>query len=273
VKDARQVEFKRAAKNPEGLLKAVGLVAVRQAQNAFKEQGFEGGTWPEAYEGREPRVRVANLVGSLLAGAKPPDRVLQGRPAGQYSNALVKSLNFRVVSSSPDGGTVEAGSWEDHANHFQRGGRSSQPVTPAVKAGLKKWLDKQDPKNVRAARKRVHALKAAEAKLRDERAKKVVAARARIRGDGSAGAKSERRAIATVAENIDAQIEGLRHERRAARRRVKEEKSPLRAALGFLFGIDELTTNARGRQFIGVTKKLEETVAREIEGYFARGGA
>lgn len=250
--------FEAASRDPAGLLDALGATAASLSMKNFEDQAFDGRPWPEAYEGREPRVRLANLVGSLLGGQKPPDRVLEGRPAGVYTNELYKSITHRVVSSGPEGGAVEVGSWLDYASRFQEGGKSTQPITPEVRDGLARWLDTIDPPEDRKIRRALR---------RDRKGKRAAQADIRaLKGQRSNSAKKKR---AKLRGKIDAYAAGIAQKRASLK---DARSSPYRQAVGFLFGSDELVTNSVGRQFVGVSDELEKDLARQIETYFAKGG-
>lgn len=243
--DVPEVRFRAAADDPLGLLEALGAATVSTAQRAFDEQEGPRGPWPEPYEGREPRVRMANLVGSLLMGQRPPDRVLDRRPAGRYSGELYRSITHRVTEVMGRGGAVEAGSWLEYADQFHSGGRTTQPITPEVRGGLGRWLDSLDPPDARRIRR----------SLRRDR-KKVRA----LKGDTSPRATRDR---VKLRESID-------HKRG----QLKDARSnEYRKAVGFLFGVDELETNSVGRPFIGATETLEKDLADLTERYYALGGS
>ena len=240
--------FRDVARNPRALLNRIGEVGVEVAQASFVDQGFSGRRWPEAYEGREPRIRLANLVGDLLEGKRPPDRVREGRPAGTYSGELYKSIAKEVTNETATGGAVEVGSDLPYASHFQVGGRSTQAITADVRDGLTRWLDQIDPPEQRKIRRRNRTLKQRDRKLSTEHD----------------SAKEKRRQAIVVARAKIAE------ERRENRVRLADAPSnAYRQAVGFLFSVDELVTNSVGRQFIGVTPEVEKRLAQAAEHFFA----
>lgn len=254
------------------LLKRVGALAVSISQRAFEDQRFDGRPWPEAYEGREPRVRIANLVGTLTEGGKPPDRVLEGRPAGVYSNELYKSIEHRVVEETEQGGIVEVGSWQPYADRFQRGGRSTQSITPEVRDGLLKWLDSLDGGPDRKMRRRYRTL-VRQIRRVDDQKSELTEKRKALTGERSPKATKQRAALKKKRATLDGRKRKLAEERDQIREQLKNVRSnPYRDVVGFLFGVDELVTNSVPRPFVAVTSELERRVAATIEDFFGQGG-
>ena len=122
--------MREAAKDPAPLLNAVGLYMVGKTQQAFRDQGRGGVSWP----GRAGPNRVG-ILRDLEAGRVPPERRFEPRPAAIDTGRLRASIAYRV-----QGDTVIVGSNLDYASDVQRGSTVSIQVTGSLRIALAAWL-------------------------------------------------------------------------------------------------------------------------------------
>lgn len=130
-----------ALKNPERILRQIGMVLVGEAQKAFREQRLGAEAWPPRYPGqRGAPVNIAGLIADFRAGkSRPPARRFQDRPAGIDTGQTLRSLapSQSLVTS---GLTVQVQSNTIGAKMTQSGGTSVQLVTKQVKERLAEWM-------------------------------------------------------------------------------------------------------------------------------------
>lgn len=140
--DSPVVSILGRLRNPQGALREMGALLVKESGRAFEEQRLGSVAWPERYEGGpEPYVNVAGLVADFNQGSRRPKaRRFDRRPALRDQGDLERSVSFEVIGRD----TVEAGSALPYARTHQEGGESRQSVTKQTKAALWKWLKRQD---------------------------------------------------------------------------------------------------------------------------------
>lgn len=125
-----------ALSNPKRALRQIGFIMVAQAEEAFRDQAWDGQPWP-------PR-HVPNYFGVIrdfYEGRKePPKRRWDPRPALRDTGALMRSVTHRIVG--PD--TVEVGSAKPYSKIQNEGGPiESLPINDRVRANLAAWLKKK----------------------------------------------------------------------------------------------------------------------------------
>ena len=135
-------------RNPERILKQIGVKLLADAQKAFRNQEWDGEPWPARYPGQAPPyVNVAGVVADFIAGkSKPPARRFQNRPAGIDTGQTLRSLTAgRAISTEPFAVTVSSNT--AGALAMSTGTTSTQLITKQVKERLAAWM--------RSARKRI----------------------------------------------------------------------------------------------------------------------
>lgn len=137
-KEIRRVEA--VLKNPEKILKQIGVVLLGEAQKAFRDQALGDEKWPERYPGQKVPVNIAGLIGDFIAGkSRPPARRFQNRPAGIDTGQTLRSLsNHQAIVTQ--GLTVQVQSNLDNAKKMQNGATTVQLITKQVKARLAEWM-------------------------------------------------------------------------------------------------------------------------------------
>lgn len=138
-KEIRKLEV--ALKNPDRILKQIGVVLLGEAQKAFREQKFNDEQWPARYPGQKGApVNIAGLIADFRAGrTRPPARRFQDRPAGIDTGQTLRSLNT-AQALTVQGLTVQVQSNTVGAKMTQGGGTSVQLITKQVKERLAEWM-------------------------------------------------------------------------------------------------------------------------------------
>ena len=133
-------KFTAVLRNPDRILKQIGIVLVGEAQRAFREQALGDEKWPARYGGKVPHVNIAGLVADFIAGrTRPPARRFQDRPAGMDTGMTLRSLSpQKAITMIPY--TVQVSSKTDGARAMQNGGRTIQYLTKQVKARIGEWM-------------------------------------------------------------------------------------------------------------------------------------
>lgn len=127
--------MRERARDPQDLLNLVGLFMVGRTQQAFRDQGRGGISWP----GRAVPNRIG-ILRDLEAGRRPPERRFEARPAGIDTGRLRASIAYRVQGDS----TVVVGSNLPYASDVQRGSTVSISVTGSLRTALAEWLKSLD---------------------------------------------------------------------------------------------------------------------------------
>lgn len=135
-------------RQPELLLKRIGVLLVAQAKRAFVLQRFGAILWPERYPNQTGgKLNVAGAVSDLANGPTIKARRWDARPAGRDTGELMRRLTYRVI-----GDRLEVGSDVPYAQKFHAGGESVLPITQAVRANLAIWLRRHRKRVRKAAR-------------------------------------------------------------------------------------------------------------------------
>lgn len=123
------------------MMKRVGMILLRDSMQAFERQAFGDIKWPERYPNQHGgKVNIAGAVSDLQHGSTIKDRRFEPRPAAMDTGKLKRSLTVLVA----DGLSVTVGTNLPYANIQHQGGETTQAVTPAVKANLRKWILKTE---------------------------------------------------------------------------------------------------------------------------------
>ena len=296
----------------EGLLKAIGAIMVSEVHSNFDNQSFEGEPWAPRYPNQsEPFVSIAGLVAEFNSGrtSPRPQVVFERKPALLGSPPVLRnSIGFDVIG----GQTVEVGadlSLAPHAPIHNFGLQSKQAVTQDTKQKLQAWLEgfggsqKQQEKfrEVKSLRARARATNDKTEKARLKAEAKKITDRLTLSQFGSAEEKDRIKGLRVqirdaqqimkrarlerklrritkqqkdqVIENQKANISNAKEDiQRAKKSGSRGRRDEIRKKVGFLFQIDELTTNVVKRQFIGVTKRLERDIADFVELWVEAGG-
>lgn len=139
--DPKEIKkFQAVLKNPEAILKQIGVVLLGEAQKAFREQALDDEKWPARYGGKVPHVNVAGLISDFIAGrSNPPARRFQPRPAGIDTGMTLRSLTpSKAITTIPY--TVQVKSNTDGAAALQNGAITTQLLTKQVKKRLAEWM-------------------------------------------------------------------------------------------------------------------------------------
>jgi phage gpG-like protein len=124
-------------KNPERILKQIGVLMESASTDAFQRQEFGTFKWPGRYPNQTaPFLNIAGAVADWAAGGDVKARRFQNRPALFDTGALAASIRSQVQGSD----RVAVGSALDHAAIHQWGGVSTQPVTKETKQKVAKFL-------------------------------------------------------------------------------------------------------------------------------------
>jgi phage gpG-like protein len=122
--------------NPARLMPAVGQLLVSLSKRAFRDQRFGEMLWPSRYPTQAPpKINIAGAVQDLGHGPNVKARRFQDRPALLDTGMLQDS-----IVAKPGADRVEVGSVMPYAKQHQVGGTSTQPITPAVRKNLGKFL-------------------------------------------------------------------------------------------------------------------------------------
>ena len=122
------------------VLKAVGELAVSEAQRSFDDQEFGGQPWQRRYPNQSPfSINVAGVLQDLSESGEVKARRFEGRPAGVDTGQLRTSIASRTVKK----GTIEVGSALPYASIVNFGGFSTQPVTKQARRNLARFLKKR----------------------------------------------------------------------------------------------------------------------------------
>ena len=134
-------------KNPQPVLKTVGLLLVAQGQEAFKAQRFGAFKWAHRYKGSPGKyINAAGALADLAKGGNIKKRRTADRvPALADTGLLRKSLTSKTTSFSEKGAfAIEYGTNMPYAGMHQKGGYSRINVTSKMIDKLHKWLSKQN---------------------------------------------------------------------------------------------------------------------------------
>lgn len=123
-------------RNPRAALTQIGAIVLAEAQDAFKQQAWNGKAW-------KPR-KVPNVFGIISdfyeGKTEPPARRFVDRPALRDTNRLASTLSWAVKNET----TVEIGSNLPYASAHQFGKQvESKPITADVQSRLYEWLKKK----------------------------------------------------------------------------------------------------------------------------------
>lgn len=120
-------------RDPDRLLKRIGVVMLAGSQAAFANQRFGSVVWPERYpnQGGGEKLNVAGAVKDLANGPNIKSRRYDARPAGRDTGDLMGRLTAQVR-----GGLLEVGSDLPYAQRFHAGGESRLTITPQIKRNL-----------------------------------------------------------------------------------------------------------------------------------------
>lgn len=127
------------SENLSRILKAVGELAVSDAQKNFDDQEFGRQPWARRYPNQAPfTINVAGALADLSTSGDIKARRFEERPAGIDTGSLRNSIASRAIKND----TVEVGSTLPYAATVNFGGFSTQPVTPLAKRNLARFLKK-----------------------------------------------------------------------------------------------------------------------------------
>lgn len=141
-------------RDPERLLKRIGVVMLAGSQAAFANQRFGSVVWPERYpnQGAGEKLNIAGAVKDLENGPRIKSRRYDARPAGRDTGDLMGRLTAQVR-----GGLLEVGSDLPYATRFQSGGESRITITPQIKRNLSLFLKSKRRAAGREANRRERA--------------------------------------------------------------------------------------------------------------------
>lgn len=120
-------------RNPDRILRQIGVVMLAGSQRAFREQRFGAVVWPKRYP-NQPESETLNIAGAvedLKSGPRLKSRRYDSRPAGRDTGDLMGRLTAQVR-----GGLLEVGSDVPYATRFHAGGESRITITNQIKYNL-----------------------------------------------------------------------------------------------------------------------------------------
>ena len=133
-------------KNPQPVLKTVGLLLVAQGQEAFKAQRFGAFKWPQRYQGVGGKyINAAGALADVAKGGSIKKRRTADRvPALSDTGMLRKSLTSKSESFRERGAfAIEYGTNLKYAGLHQTGGFSYMHVTQEMKSRIRKFLKRE----------------------------------------------------------------------------------------------------------------------------------
>lgn len=144
-------EAKKRAAELSSFMRDLGRGMVERARRTFDEQrGMDGTYWPEQYPNQgDDFVHLAGLVADILRGSKPTTR-FKRQPAGVDTGELRDSITFALTGPKQ----LKVLALADHAEDFEFGATSSQPITDEVRSKIAAFL-KGNPQLRPAIRQRI----------------------------------------------------------------------------------------------------------------------
>lgn len=132
----------------------IGRILESQSQKAFLDQRLGEFAWPERYPSQDdPFVNTAALVNWTKEGGEITRRFFDRRPSLVGTGDLMQSISSRFAN-----GAVETGSALGYAGLHQEGGSSTQPITPAAKKTIARFIGEEpDGKGGWKTKKRLEA--------------------------------------------------------------------------------------------------------------------